>query len=555
MEQIRTEDQDDTQDEPLVTQIPDEALSDGAEGARNAAADLEIKTESNKKTLLERIASAFKSEQLIKQTHTERNNTEIKEPPFRWKDIFQPAVPGIGGVESTRFLAKWLLFGSIIGISSGIAAIILSLSIDIATKLLLGNIVGYAPPQAKGEGITQLIPITHLWFLPLVTILGGLISGLLVFTFAPDAEGHGTDAVIDAIHHKNGRINARVPLVKLVASAINIGSGASSGREGPVAQIGAGLGSVIGKLFHFTPEDRRIAVTIGMGAGIGAIFKAPLGGALLAAEILYLHDMEIEIFIPAIIASTIGYTVYSFFFGFTPIFGNLQIAALQSPIQLVYYAVLGVCAGLVGIAYTSSFYGINGFFHRVKLPRWVKPAIGGLAVGLIGLVFPQILGISYGWVQLFMDSKFLLTVPLWVLLCLPFAKIIATGLSLGSGGSGGTHGPGMVIGGFLGAFLWSSMHSLPFMPQQPAVFVIVCMMALFGSVAHTPIAVMVMLAEMTGSLSLLAPAMIALSISLTIVGNHTIFRSQLLNRMHSPLHNIVHVVLNGNEKRSSESEK
>ncbi|GER92145.1 hypothetical protein KDW_63070 [Dictyobacter vulcani] len=177
---------------------------------------------------------------------------------------------------------------------------------------------------------------------------------------------------------------------------------------------------------------------------------------------------------------------------------------------------------------------MNKLFHHLKLPRWIKPAIGGLIVGFVGLVFPQVLGISYGWVQLFMDSKYLLTIPLWVLLLLPFAKMLVTGLSIGSGGAGGTHGPGMVIGGFLGAFLWSSMHSLPFMPQQPAAFVVVGMMALFGAVAHTPIAVMVMLAEMTGNLSLLAPAMIALSISITILGNNTIFRSQLPNRTHSP---------------------
>ncbi len=477
-----------------------------------------------------------KDRQSMEKTHTERNNEIQKTMPFSWKELFQPAVPGISGLENTRFLTKWLLLGSIIGITSGVGAIVLSLAINVATSLLLTKFVGYLPPEARGDGVTQITPIAHLWFLPIVTTLGGLLSGLLVFTFSPDAEGHGTDAVIDAIHHKDGKIDVRVPLVKLIASAITIGSGGSSGREGPVAQISAGLSSALGRLFRLPPEDRRIAVTIGMGAGIGAIFKAPLGGALLAAEILYLRDMEIEVFIPAIIASTIGYTVYGFFFGFTPIFGNLQIPAIQSPVQFIYYAILGVCAGFVGVCYASSFYGVNRFFRYLKLPKWLKPAIGGLIVGFIGLVFPQILGISYGWVQLLMNGKFLLTVPLWALLLLPFAKMLATGLSIGSGGSGGTHGPGMVIGGFLGAFLWSSMHSLPFMPQSPAAFVIVGMMALFGAVAHTPIAVMVMLAEMTGNLSLLAPAMIALSISITIVGNNTIFRSQILDRMHSPGH-------------------
>jgi CIC family chloride channel protein len=481
-------------------------------------------------------ASIFQDKHPTKQTHTQRNNTIQKAIPPSLREIFQPAVPGIGGLESSRFLIKWLVLGSIIGITSGTGAIALSVSINIATNLFLKNIVGYIPPEARGDGFTQITPILHLWWLPVITTLGGLLSGLLVFTFSPDAEGHGTDAVIDAIHRENGEIDAKVPLIKLVASAITIGSGGSSGREGPVAQIGAGLSSLLGKLLHLSPEDRRIAVTIGMGAGIGAIFKAPLGGALLAAEILYLRDIEIEVFIPAIIASTTGYTVYGFFFGFTPIFGNLQIPAIGSPVQFIYYAVLGVCAGLVGICYASSFYGVNKAFRYLKLPRWIKPAIGGLIVGIIGLIFPQALGISYGWVQSFMSAKYLLTIPLWILLCLPFAKIVATGLSIGSGGSGGTHGPGMVIGGFLGAFLWDIMRSLPFMPQQPSAFIVVGMMALFGAVAHTPIAVMVMLAEMTGNLSLLAPAMIALSISITIVGNNTIFRSQLPNRKHSPAH-------------------
>jgi CIC family chloride channel protein len=471
----------------------------------------------------------------VKLTHTARNNAVPEVSPF-WKEIFQPAVPDVNGLESTRFLARWLFFGCMIGVVSGIGAIALSLAISIATKVFLNNIVGYFPPGTSGEGITKWTPIAHLWLLPLIVAIGGLLSGLLVFIFAPDAEGHGTDAVIDAVHHGEGKIKARVPIVKLIASAITIGSGGSSGREGPVVQIGAGLSSMLGNLFHLSPEDRRIAVTIGMGAGIGAVFKAPFGGALFAAEILYLHDVEFKVFVPAIIASTISYTVYSFFFGFTPIFGNLHILDVQSPIQLVYYAVIGVCAGFAGICYASSFYGVNRFFHHLRLPDWTKPAFGGVIVGLIGLAFPQVLGMSYGWVELLMNSKFLLTIPLWVLLCLPLAKILATGLSIGSGGSGGTYGPAMVIGGFLGAFLWDIMHTLPFMPQQPAIFIIVGMMALCGAVAHTPIAVLVMVAEMTGSLSLLAPAMIALAISITIVGNNTIFRSQILNRMHAPPH-------------------
>jgi CIC family chloride channel protein len=234
--------------------------------------------------------------------------------------------------------------------------------------------------------------------LPLVVAVGGLISGAIVFGLAPEAEGHGTDAAIDAIHHRGGRIRARIPPIKLIASAITIGSGGSGGREGPAAQISAGFGALLATWLRLSPQDRRIAVAAGMGAGIGAIFRAPLGGAVMAAEILYLHDLEVEAIIPGLIASIVGYTVFGAFFGFEPIFGAQPDIALESPIQLPYYAALGIACGLVGIVYAKSFYGISNAFHRLRFPRWVKPAIGGLAVGFIGVALPQVLHTGYGWV-------------------------------------------------------------------------------------------------------------------------------------------------------------
>jgi CIC family chloride channel protein len=258
----------------------------------------------------------------------------------------------------------------------------------------------------------------------------------------------------------------------------------------------------------------------------------------MAAEILYLHDLEVEAIIPALIASIVGYTIYGAYFGFTPIFGAQPDLALGSPAQLLYYAALGVAAGLVGILYATSFYGLTSMFHRLRLPRWLKPALGGLLIGLLALAVPGALHMGYGWVQLGM-SETLLSLPLWLVLLLPFAKILATSLSIGSGGSGGIFGPGMVIGGMLGASFWRLAHDLlPQVPTSPAPFVIVGMMALFGGIAHAPLAVMLMVAEMTGNLSLLAPAMIAVGISTALVGDKTIYRSQLPNRAASPAHRV-----------------
>src|ERR671926_383493 len=298
-----------------------------------------------------------------------------------------PSLTG-SGFESARYLTRWLLLGTSIGIVAGLGAIAFYLAIDWSTHFFLGELVGYLPPSPVGEGAPVLRPMQRPWLLPVVVGLGGLLSGLIVFNLAPEAEGHGTDAAIAAIHHRQGRVRARIPPIKLVASAITIGSGGSGGREGPTAQISAGFGSLLGQWLKLKPLDRRIAVAAGMGAGIGAIFRAPLGGALMGAEILYLHDLEVEAIIPALIASIVGYAIYGAYFGFAPIFGAQPDLALGAPIQLVYYAALGVLAGLGGILYARVFYGTTGLFHRLRLPVWFKPALGGLLVGGLALVVP-----------------------------------------------------------------------------------------------------------------------------------------------------------------------
>ncbi|MEP7360048.1 MAG: chloride channel protein, partial [Chloroflexota bacterium] len=328
-----------------------------------------------------------------------------------------------------------------------------------------------------------------------------------------------------------------IPIIKLISSAITIGSGGSGGREGPTAQIGAGFGSWLARVLDLDARDARIAVACGMGAGIGAIFRAPLGGAVLAAEIPYRDDVESEALVPGFVSSIVAFSIFGAVIGYVPIFGSTGGAAFTNPAQLIYYGAIGLAAGLLGRAYIGGFYGATAWIARWPLPRFIRPAIAGLAVGCIALVIPGVLGTGYGWVQASLDRNTLLGLPLWVVLGLPLAKIAATSLSIGSGGSGGIFGPGMVIGGLLGASVWRVLEPIaPAVPVDPTGFVIVGMMALFGSIAHAPLAVMLMVAEMTGNLSMLAPAMLAIGLATLVVGDRTIYRSQLRNRAESPAH-------------------
>jgi CIC family chloride channel protein len=434
------------------------------------------------------------------------------------------------------YFRKWVVLGVLIGVVAGVGAIAFFSAIEWSTKLFLGGIAGLTPPLPLGEGQTVASTASRRWLIPVVTTVGGLLAGLIVFSLAPEAEGHGTDAAIDAFHERGGRIRARIPPIKLIASAITIGSGGSAGREGPTAQIAAGFGSWLGDFFHLSPQDRRIAVAAGIGAGIGAIFKAPLGGAILAAEILYIRDFEVEAIVPGFIASVIGYTIFGAWAGWTPVFGSGLGFQFESPSSLLWYAILGLLAGVGGIAYAKTFYGVRDFFRKIRIPPHFKPAIGGLAVGIIALAFPQVLSMGYGWLQLAINGN---TAQLAVgtMLALVALKIVSTSLSIGSGGSGGVFAPGLFIGGMLGGGMWSLLHGhVAWMPANSEPFVIVGMMALFGGVAKAPIAVILMVAQMTNELSMVVPAMMATTIAYLVSGNVSIYESQVKTRADSPAH-------------------
>ena len=438
------------------------------------------------------------------------------------------------------YLEKWLPAALLIGAAAGIASIAFQSAINWATTLFLGSGAGFMPPVPTGVGKTAVAEISKRWAIPLVTTIGGLISGFIVYRFGPEAKGTGCDAAIDAFHNRKGVIPARIPFIKLIASAITIGSGGSAGTQGPVAQISAGLGSSIGRLFKFNAHDCRLAVAIGIGAGVGSIFKAPLGGAIFSIEILYLQGFEIEALIPSAIATVIGYSIFASWAGFTPLFGQHLNIVFQDPMILISYAILGICCGLIGILYSGTFYRLHNLFQQLKIPGYWKPAIGGLATGLIGMALPQVLGLGYGWIQLAMKPA---AIPLLIMIALVFAKIVATSFSIGSGGSGGIFAPSLVIGAMLSASLWAIMYPrfTGMVPSSPEPFVIAGMLALFGAIAHTPVAATLMICEMSGTYTIVAPAMLAVCMACLVVGKNTIYRSQVHSPASSPAHKYEHI--------------
>ena len=441
-------------------------------------------------------------------------------------------------VNTMSYLPKWLLLASVIGVIAGLGAVVFYATLHLATHLLLFDLAGYTVPTPTGEGnAAGSAHFARAWAIPLVVTLGALLSGIIVFTWAPEAEGHGTDAAIDAIHHNPRGIRLRAVVVKMVASALTIGSGGSGGREGPTAQISAGFGSLLARLLDLSPEDGRIAVSVGVGSGIGAIFSAPLGGAVLAADIVYRDDFEYPALLPGVFASIVAYAIFGAIFGYQPLFAIPGGYHFHQPIQLVWFAIIGLLAGGIGLLYSTSFYGVVDLSKRLPVSRMLRPALGGLIVGCMALALPEVLGTGYGWVQKALSGDLTHT-SLLVVLLLPFARIVATSLSIGTGGSGGVFGPGMVIGAFTGLAVWRVLE--PFAPgvgHDPAPFVIVGMMAVFGGISRAPIAVMLMVAQMTGSVALLAPAMVAVAIAWFVVGrfDDSIYRSQLRTRADSPV--------------------
>jgi chloride channel protein, CIC family len=461
-------------------------------------------------------------------------------------------LPEIVRLSRTRIQVQVRLLGLaiLVGVVAGIGAIGFYLATRLVEHYALGVVVGYFPdPHPGGEPGIAWPPIPeHLfypWLLLLVPALGGLLSGVLVFTVAPEAEGHGTDSVIAAYHYRQGQIRPRVPLVKIVASALTIGTGGSGGREGPIAQIGAGFGSLLGNLLRLRAAERRVLMAAGMGAGIAAIFRAPLAGTMFAAEVLYRSpEFESEVIIPAGFASVVSYCVFGAYSGWEPLF-TIPDLAFTNPWQLGPYLLLALFMALLAMIYTRSFYGIKSLFDRLPVRRQFRPAVGAFLTGIVGLLLyllagrqQQVLAVlafGYSAIQDAMNQD--VAVSALVLLTVAVGKILTTSLTIGSGGSGGVFGPSMVIGGCGGGAIGVLFHHLwPGLVPHPASFVIVGMAGFFAAAAKTPFSTLIIVSEMTGGYRLLLPSLWVCGIAYILSDRQSIYSSQVESRTRSPAH-------------------
>jgi CIC family chloride channel protein len=425
---------------------------------------------------------------------------------------------------------KGTLIGIVIGIISGCGGILFNFLLQTGAQFFTKDLVNFLTNGAAGRPFFG-VPLGR-WFMLGIPALGGLIAGLIVFSFAPEAEGHGTDAMIESFHWKKGVIRRRVPIIKTIASAITIGSGGSAGKEGPIAQIGAGFGSFLASVLKVGDKERRVMLLAGAAGGIGAIFKAPLGAALFATEVLYRReDFEFEAVIPCILSSIVGFTVFTLYDGTGTIF-RIPVFSTVSPGQLPLYAVLGLlCAG-VGFVYVRFFYGVRDrFFKPLGISRMLKPALGGLFVGIIGFFLPEVLGGGYGSIQSAIDGR----LAGGIMLALVFGKILATSCTISSGGSGGVFAPSLFIGSMLGGSFGDVCQKFfPHVVSQPSTFVLVGMGGFFAGVAKVPIAALIMVAEMTGGYALIVPMMIVRRFR-TFCSAASLFMKNRLPRVSIPL--------------------
>ncbi|MEE9543369.1 MAG: chloride channel protein [Thermodesulfobacteriota bacterium] len=446
---------------------------------------------------------------------------------------------------SQRRQRKLVLDSLVLGVVGAISAQVFTLLLNFSRSIFLTGIAGYQAPGLPGEGgvLLEVVGSYGLLLIPVVTTIGGLIAGFLVFGLAPEAEGGGTDPAIRAFHIYAGKIRHRVAPLKILATAITLGSGGSGGREGPVTLISASLGSAYAVIMRRSEKERQILLLVGMAAGLSAIFRSPIGAAIFAVEILY-RDMEYEsrALLYAILASVVAYTVNGPFVDWQPLFQVPSDLAVSSLFQYFCYAVLGVACGLVATGVPVFFYKVRDLFVAIPIPPHFKPAIGGLLVGLMAMALPQILGGGYGWIQEAIDGRFTVT----FLIALMLAKILSFTLTVSSGGSGGVFGPTLFIGAMLGGALAEIFH-LP-----PAGFVIVGMAAVFAGAGRVPIATILMVAEMTGGYALLVPASLAAVISFLVQRgitskiksetiHDTLFESQVNTRSDSPAHMMEHM--------------
>lgn len=385
----------------------------------------------------------------------------------------------------------------VVGVATGLGSVAFIRLLQASTRLFFDG----------GRWLFSGLRQHYVIFLPAI---GGLLVGPIIFALARETKGHGVPEVMAALILRGGRIRARVATVKIIASAITIGSGGSAGREGPMIQIGSSIGSSVAQFLRMPTERVRTFVACGAAGGVAATFNAPIAGAMFALEVL-LGQFSAE-FGLVVLASVAAAAVSRALLGNFPSF-SIPPYDLVSEKELVFYLLLGVLSGLAGLAFVKMLYAFEDLFDRWRFPEFFKPSVGGLAVGAIGLFLPQIFGTGL----LAMERLLSLKIPFTTLVALIPAKIIATSFTLGSGGSGGVFAPALFIGGVVGGAFGSIVHHLfPSFTAFYGAYALVGMSATFGAAAQAPITSIIILFEMTNDYHIILPLMTATIIAVLV---------------------------------------
>ena len=395
-----------------------------------------------------------------------------------------------------------IMMAIIIGVIGGFGAVIIRFLVEAISEFFF-----------SGHGsILERISVTPWYFLLLIPTFGGLLVGLISKYSIADAKGHGVPEVMTAILQRGGVINPLVAVFKAVTTSITIGTGGSVGNEGPMVQIGASLGSGIGQFFKVNARRMKILVGCGVAAGIAGAFNVPVAGALFAIEVVLL-DFAVGSFTPIIVSSSIATVITHYFVGdFTEF--TVQPLMLVSPLETISFFILGALAGLTSFLFIKTLYSFEAFSEKyVKVSPIIKPALGGLMIGIIGIMFPQIMGIGNDSINLTINNPMI-----WYLaLILVFVKMVATSVTLSSGGSGGVLSPALFMGAMLGSFYGSIVHY--YFPEQtasPNAYALVAMGGLIAGIVRAPLTAIIIVFELTKQTSAILPLMLVSTISLIL---------------------------------------
>ncbi|MGB7947643.1 MAG: chloride channel protein, partial [Candidatus Binatia bacterium] len=384
---------------------------------------------------------------------------------------------------------------ALVGVGAGVGAILFRWLINFFRQL------------AFGGGATAL-DFLGAYYVVLIPAIGGLGVGPLVYFFAREAKGHGVPEVMEAVALRGGRIRPVVAVVKALASSLCIGTGGSVGREGPIVQIGCALGSTLGQKFRLSDERIRTLLACGAAGGIAATFNAPIAGVFFSMEVI-LRKFSTDYFSMVVIAAVTSSVIGRAFIGDIPAF-QVPPYALLSPWELLFYTLLGLLAALVGAAFTLLLYRTEDLFDAWNFPEYIKPAVGGLGVGIVGFYAPAVFGVGYETIEKALHGEIVTA----VMMALVVAKLLATSLTLGSGGSGGVFAPSLFLGSVLGGSFGKLVHQwMPSITASSGAYALVGMGAVFAGAARAPITAVIILFEMTGDYKIILPLMFATAVS------------------------------------------